>query len=113
MARRIEQVNILIQKEMGKIFLRELDFEKNILVTITDVETSLNLQLTEIKISVFPEKETKKILEFLNKNIYNFQQKLNQRLKMRPVPKISFSIESRAQSAAKIEELLEKIKNEN
>lgn len=111
--RRIEKINSLIQKELDNIFLRELDFEKNAIITITGVNTAPNIQSAEIKISVLPDNKTQKVIEFLNKNVYNFQQKLNQRLKMRPVPKISFSIESRTKSAAKIEKLLEKIKNEN
>ncbi len=97
---------------MGKIFLRELDFGKNVLITITEVDASGNMQLADIKVSVYPEKELKKILGFLSKNIYKFQQELNKRMKMRPVPKINFYADVRTRGAANVEELLEKIKRE-
>jgi len=40
---RIQQVNQLIKEELGQIILREGGFSKNVLVTITRVETTRNL----------------------------------------------------------------------
>ena len=39
MSNRIQRVNSLIKDELGKILLREVDFPKDVLVTITGVET--------------------------------------------------------------------------
>jgi len=107
---RIQRVNQLIKKELSQIILRESDFPKNILVTVTRVDTSRNLIHTKIYISVMPEKETQQILESLNQKIYDIQQQLNKRLKMRPMPKINFVMERETAKAGKIEELLEEIK---
>lgn len=107
---RIQRVNQLIRKEISQIILRELDFPKNILVTLTRVDTSRNLIHAKIYISVMPENETQQILEALNQKIYDIQQQLNKRLKMRPIPKINFVVEKETAQAGKIEELLEEIK---
>lgn len=107
---RIQRVNQLIRKEISQIILRELDFPKNILVTLTRVDASRNLIHAKIYISVMPENETQQILEALNQKIYDIQQQLNKRLKMRPIPKINFVVEKETAQAGKIEELLEEIK---
>ncbi len=107
---RTQRVNQLIKKELGQIFLRELDFPKNVLVTITRVETSSNLIHSKIYISVLPEDGATQVLQILNGQIYEIQQFLNKRLRMRPIPKINFVEEKVTREAGRIEELLEEIK---
>ena len=111
---RISRVNHLIQQELSQIILRELDFPSGssaVLITLTRVETSGNLFQSKIYISVLPEKKIKEILQMLNRQIYQLQQKLNKRLKMRPVPRISFLEEKKTSEAGRVEEILEKIKS--
>jgi len=110
MSNRIEKVNSLIQEELGKILLKEVDFPNNILATITRVDTIVNLSDTRIYISVIPKKEIDKVFKILNRRIYDIQQSLNRRLNMRPIPKVEFRKEEKTQQAARIEELLEKLK---
>jgi len=110
MFNRIQRINQLIKKELSQIILREIEFPQDVLVTITRVEISANLIEGNIWISVLPEEKLKRILEILNKNIYFLQQKLNKRLKMRPIPRIRFLEEKKTAEAGKIEELLEELK---
>ena len=112
MAKRIPQVNQLIQKELSKIIKREIDVSPETLITLTRVDTSPNLEQANVYISVLPEKEEKIILQILNKNIYELQQKLNHRLRMRPIPRIYFMEEKETIKAGKIEEILENLKNQ-
>ena len=109
MSRRIPKVNQLIKKELSHIILKEMDFSKKVLVTLTRVDTSRDLEQAKIYISVIPEEESQQALETLNKSIYYLQQKLNQRLRMRPVPRIKFVEEKKTKEAGRVEELLEKI----
>jgi len=109
MGYRIKRVNNLIQEVLAKIFLKELDLPKEILVTITRVETSPDLNEAKVFISVFPEKEREKIIENLKKNIYFFQKKLDKKLVMERVPKISFLVEEKTVEAGRIEEIIAKI----
>jgi len=111
--KRIQRLNELIKEELGKILLREGNFPKGIFVTITRVETSPNLSEAKVWISVLPEDQAEKIVKTLNKRIYFFQQKINKILRMKIVPKIRFLVETKTKQAARIEELLEKIKKEN
>ena len=112
MSKRIKRVNQLIKRELAQILLREFDFAKDILVTVTRVETSPDLKAGRIFISIIPEENRDKIMRFLNRNIYKIQQKLNKKLKMKSVPKIKFMEEKKTAAAARIEEILERLKKE-
>ena len=108
---RIARVNELIKRELSQILLKEIEFPKDILVTVTRVETSANLIQTKVYISVMPEKQTPRVFQVLNQEIFDIQQIVNKRLKMRPVPKIKFVEEKKTKEAGKIEELLERLRS--
>jgi len=111
-SKRIPRINKLIKQEVSKILCREVDFPKDVLVTVTRVEATPNLIEAKVWISVLPENKKNNVMEILNRQIYNIQQKINRLLQMRPLPKLRFVEEKEIQEADKIEELLEKIKNE-
>jgi len=110
MSERILRVNQLIKREISQVILREIDFPKNLLVTITRVETSVDLEEAKIYVSVIPEDQTSRVLHVLETQVYNLQQKLNKRLEMRPTPRIRFCQERETGQAGKIEEILEGLK---
>lgn len=118
MSKRIQQVNELIKRELSQILLKEMDLDvddqslKDVLVTVTRVETSDNLSQAKVYISVMPEDRAKRILGILERKIYYLQQKINKRLKMRPVPQIKFLEEKETVRAGRIEAILEKLKKE-
>lgn len=109
MTRRIQRVNQLIKKELSQLLLREVDFPEGVLVTITRVETSANLFQAKVYISAMPEEKLSKVLQILDKLIYFLQQRLNKRLKMRPIPRIIFMEEKATKEAGRLEEILEEI----
>lgn len=110
MADRVLQVNRLIQEELSKIILREVEFPLGVLVTLTRVDTSSNIIESKVYISVMPGNRGEEVFMLLNKQIYFIQQILNKRLRMRPIPKIIFVAEKETVRAGKVEEILEKIK---
>ena len=112
MTNRIDRVNSLIQEELGKIVLKDVELPSNTLATITGVKTSVDLANASVYVSVIPQGMAKRVVEILNKIIYGLQQSLNGKLKMRPVPKIRFMEERQADKAARIEELLEDVKGD-
>ncbi|MDP2910397.1 MAG: 30S ribosome-binding factor RbfA [bacterium] len=112
MSNRIEKVNALIKKELSLILLREMDFSKDALITVTRVEAVPNLSEAKIYISTMPENKSDRVQEILKRKVYYIQQCLNKRLKMRPIPKIGFKKEGRTEQADRVEELLEQLKKE-
>ena len=109
MTNRLKQVNELIKEELGKIILQEVEFPKENLVTISRTDTTPNLSESHVYVSVIG-KDQDQVLSLLRRKIYDIQHILNRRLNMRPIPKIVFRMEKETERAAKIEELIEKIK---
>jgi len=107
---RIQKLNQLLKRELGQLLLKEFDFSKDVLITVTRVETSADLSQARVYISTVP--DFPKITKILDNKIYFLQHRLNKRLRMKIVPKIRFLEEKKAGEAAKIEEILEKIKNQ-
>jgi len=110
MSYRIEKVNSLIQQELSKIINREMEFPESSLVTVTSVETSVDLKQAKIWVSVFPIREAKKVLRLLNQKIGYLQGLLNKKLVMYPLPRIKFILDTTEEKAEEVERLLDKIK---
>ncbi len=110
MSKRILKINELIQKELGQIILREIEFSKNTLVTITRVETSPDLSQTKVYISCWPENQGHRILQILKRQGYHIQYKLNKRLKTKIIHRIRFVKELKTIQAGRIEQILDNIK---
>lgn len=81
-------------------------------VTVTRVEASPDLQHAKVYISILPEVRFQEIFKTLSRDIYDIQQKLNNRMRMRPVPKIEWLVEKNVLEHQKIDELLNKIEKE-
>ena len=103
---RAEKLSEAVRREINEILLRELSFKPGVFVTLTRVDTSSDLRYTHLFLSIFPEQETQYVLEGLKKEIYKIQGLLNKKLRMRPLPKIVFKLDTSEIEAEKIEKLL-------
>ncbi len=112
MAKRIEKVNELLKEEIGSIILKEFEFSREILVTITSVDCAPNLIQAKVWVSVLPENKSEDVLKVLRRRIFDVQQMINRRLNMRPIPKISFFEDRQPIEASRIEKLLSEVKKE-
>jgi ribosome-binding factor A len=107
MSHRIARVNEVIKEELGRILLEKEDFGSGVFVTILEADSSLDLQHAKVSVSVLPSKKGQRVLDILNRNIFDIQQELNKKLEMRPVPKIRFVLSEAEKEAEKIERILE------
>ena len=86
----------LIQEELGKIILREMEFPISTLVTITEVEIPKDMREAKIKLGVIPESEAPKVLEILSSYRPLLQNLLLKKINIKPMPRIVFELESPA-----------------
>ncbi|NTW30000.1 MAG: ribosome-binding factor A [Candidatus Moranbacteria bacterium] len=110
MSRRIHQINELIQKHIGNILQKEVSFKAGILVTVSKVDTTVDLRHSRISISTFPEQETDYVMKTLEHEHGKIQIALHKLLHMKPLPKISFRSDLTEQNADVIERLLLQLK---
>jgi len=112
MTRRTNKVDELLKHEVSKLILKELDFSKDIMITVTKVETSSDLSQAKIKASIIPFIKAEKILNILNSQAPRLQRILNRKLEMKNVPQIKFELDKREEKATRIEQILKKIKKD-
>ncbi|HLM84009.1 MAG TPA: 30S ribosome-binding factor RbfA [Candidatus Bathyarchaeia archaeon] len=106
---RIDRVNELIKSKIAEIISRELELPLGVFVTVVKVDTSRDLRYARVFVSVFPEKQFGKTMEFLQKKIFLMQGILNKQLHMKPLPRIEFVADRTETEADKIEKLLKEI----
>ena len=107
---RILKINKLIKQELGKIILTDIDFSKNVILTITKVNTSADLRYADIFISVLPDEMSLEIEKELKENIYFIQGKLNKKLHLKPLPRIKFVIDRSGEYVEKIGRIIKENK---
>lgn len=105
MKHRQERVNSLIREELGKIILKELEFP-DALVTITEVDTSKDIDKAVVGVSVLPSEKSGEALAVLNRNIRHLQYLLMKKINIKPMPQIVFQIDHGLEKAAEVEKLL-------
>ncbi len=86
----------------------EIDLPLDTIVTVIGVDTSPDLHYANILISIMPSAKNGSVLSLIRKKVFKIQQAVNQRLRMRPVPKLRFSIIN--QDSSHLDKLFEEIK---
>ncbi|OGI22067.1 MAG: ribosome-binding factor A [Candidatus Moranbacteria bacterium RIFCSPHIGHO2_01_FULL_55_24] len=109
MSLRITKVNELIRDLVSETINTDLSLKPGVFVTLTKCETSKDLRHARIFVSIFPESETRYATETLAKERARIERNVHQKLYMKPLPKISFHVDTTAQSADEVEKLLKKI----
>lgn len=108
MSRRLEKINQLIKEEVSNLILRNLDISREVMITVTNVQTASDLTQAKIGISVMPFLKAEKILKILNFQTFNIQKSLDKILKTKIVPKIKFELDNSQEKISKIERLFKK-----
>lgn len=107
---RVTKINELLRKLLGEIIEREVSLKPGVFLTIAKVDTSPDLRYTRLFISIYPESATHYVTETLKKELPGIQKTLYTKLSMRPMPKLSFAVDTTAHNADIIEKLLIELK---
>lgn len=109
MGRRLDRVNVLLRQELSNLLLRELkDPRIADLVTITHVDTSPDLRLAHVYVSVMGSAEEKSAtMKALQAGAAYLRRALVTRLTIRRVPALNFRLDESMQEAAHVLDLLQ------
>lgn len=105
MNHRSERASSLIQEELNKIIIREVEFP-NYLVTVTFVDVDDKLERAIVNFSVIPSKNSEDVLRVLDKAAGRLQHLLLKKLSIKPLPRLYFKIDRGPEKAAEIEKIL-------
>ena len=100
----------MIKRELGAIIQKEVSFREEIFLTITRVASNESVQAARVFITTFPPTKEPEAIAILNRNILMIQRTLNRRLRMRPIPKIRFVVDTLEERAQNVEETISRLK---
>ena len=109
---RIEQINELLRHELGELFVRELTFPKDCLVTITKVDTSRDLSQSKIFISVLPTNLIPAVQKKMTGAASAIRRLLGKKIILRKIPNLLFFTDLSGEKVSRIDELIDKIHQE-
>ena len=111
MSRRMGRVNELLREELSQLVLRELkDPRVASFVTITEVNTSPDLDQARVYVSVMASAEEQKDVMMGLKSAEGFLRRtLRDRLKIRRIPTLTFELDTSMERGAQMLELIDQV----
>lgn len=106
---RMLQVNSLIQANLGMVMNKELDLPENCVATITKVSISRDLRTGRVGLGIWPDDKAKEVAAIIKKRWGALQYELNQTLRLRVCPKLTFYVDDTEKSAFEMEDFLDGI----
>ena len=100
--RRREQIEQLLREEISRVLVRDLEFPKGTMVTVTHIAMSRDGHYAHAYVTLLGT-DPKGALAMLRKNIYHIQKTINRKMQIRPVPKISFKIDEEEYNRERVE----------
>lgn len=106
MTNRMPQVNSLIQKKLGEIFIQNLEIPSDFLITISKVAIAPDLKTGKVYLSILPFVQSKKALSFIINQRNEIRHELAKKIKLKYTPKLTYHIDDTQERVAEIEKLM-------
>ncbi|HCI05220.1 MAG: Ribosome-binding factor A [Parcubacteria group bacterium GW2011_GWC1_45_9] len=110
--KRIERLEEFILEELGLIIRKEFDDPTSSFISLTQVRLGSDLTQATVYISIFPDKHKNQVIDRLNRAHGFLQAKLYQRMSTYNLPKLYFKYDPSIAQSARINQLIEKNKEE-
>ena len=94
--RRHERMQEFIQRTLGSLVQEYI--RPDVLVSITQVQISVDFQWADVSVSIFPYDKHEEMMAFLARRAGLFQALLNKSLRIKHTPKIRFILDSRLEA---------------
>ncbi|MBQ9019371.1 MAG: 30S ribosome-binding factor RbfA [Bacilli bacterium] len=113
MSIKIQRLNHAIQEEISMILMKEIKDSNIKFVTITGVDTTNDLSFSKVYYTVLNKEKMVETKEALEKASSFIRTKLAERIDIRHTPELKFIYDTSIAYGEHIEELIEKIKEED
>jgi ribosome-binding factor A len=92
--RRILRLEDIFKKELNTLINQETNFDPGILITITSVKISKDLQWANVFVSIYPFNKHEIVLNHLIAIAGQFQHQINKIINIKHTPKIVFKLDN-------------------
>ncbi|MBO4499452.1 MAG: 30S ribosome-binding factor RbfA [Bacteroidaceae bacterium] len=107
---RQQKISRLVQKELSEMFLKQTKLTKGLLVSVSGVRISSDLQIANVYLSVFPSEKAVETVRNVNENVKSLRFDFGQRVRhqLRVIPDFRFFVDDSLDYVEHIDELLKK-----
>lgn len=111
MSIKIDRLNNSFVEHISNILRTEIKDERINFVTVTAVKITNDLSYAKVYVTILNDKERDSILKQLNKASNFIERELSKRVDIRKMPDITFVYDDSLEYAANIENIIERIEN--
>jgi len=108
-SKRLNKLQEVLKEELAKVISLEIDFPSGIIATVMGVKVFSDLSWAEIFVSVIPEKESEFVINVLKSHAHFLHQVLNEKIRLRRIPRIKFLPYVGPSKEEKLEQILDEI----
>jgi ribosome-binding factor A len=108
MKHRLERVNEVVKRELSELVSREVNFEPEVLVTITAVDITPNLKQCHVYVSVIGASHQKSdVIAELERHRISLQRELSKRVVLKYTPHLHFKLDNSIERGSRILEIIQ------
>lgn len=111
MSIKIDRLNNLFVEEISKILRTEIKDERINFVTVTNANITSDLYYAKIYVTVLDDNKREEVIKLLNKASNFIERELSHRIEIRRMPNITFVYDESIEYANNIENIIERINN--
>lgn len=111
MSIKIDRLNNSFVEQISRIIRTEIKDERINFVTITACKITNDLSFAKVYVTVLNDKERDNVIKLLNKASNFIERELSKRIEIRKMPNITFVYDESLEYAANIENIIERIEN--
>lgn len=107
-----ERFGSFLKREISEFLQQNTPREESVFISVTRVASEERSDKAEVFVTVFPENQTKEVFRQIKRMEKATRKYISLRSRRQFIPEIIFKEASNQNSAARLEKLLEKVKNE-
>jgi ribosome-binding factor A len=108
MKHRLERVNEVVKRELSELITREVNFEPQVLVTITAVDISPDLKQCHVYVSVIGASYQKSdVIAELQEHRISLQRELSKRVVLKYTPHLHFKLDNSIERGSRVLEIIQ------
>lgn len=111
MSIKIDRLNNSFVEQISKIIRTEIKDSRINFVTVTACKITNDLSFAKVYVTVLDDKERDNVIKLLNKASNFIERELSKRVEIRKMPNITFVYDKSLEYAANIENIIERIEN--
>ena len=108
---KIERLNHAFMEEISNILMKEIKDEDISFVTITDVDITNDLSYAKVYVTVLKDEERDNAIKALNKARGFIEMELSKRVDIRKMPELKFVYDESIEYSNNIENIIERLNN--